>query len=418
MSKAPESLPLPAARAAQTRGLPLVLALLSSLGPFSIDTYLPSFRDIGATFRVSPWLTQQTLTAYMLPFAAMTLWQGALSDTFGRRRVTLVMLALFTVASLGCLCAWNIGALIAFRAMQGMSAGAGLIIGRAIVRDLYDGAEARRVMSRIAVVFALAPAVAPIIGGWLHVWFGWRSVFAFLMLFALALWFICWKALPETLPVERRHPLNPRSLWRGYASVLASVPFLALVGALSLNFSAVFIYIVSAPAYLLNHLHRRETEFFWLFGPIAAGMLTGTWLSGRLAGRWSNGRTLAVAYPLMAAAALSNVLLNWSHPADLPWCMLPLALYVLGNSLAMPSLTLMALDLFPHRRGLASSCQGFGQTTGNTVVAALLAPMLWDTAAHLATGMLALFLLACAAFMLATWLARPGRVPASQGASS
>lgn len=380
--------------------LALLLAALSALGPFSIDAYLPSFRELGHAFNVSPVLVQQTLTAYMLPFAAMTLWQGALSDTFGRRRVTLIMLAIFALASLGCMCAWNIGALIFFRVLQGISAGAGMIIGRAIVRDLFDGAEARRLMSRIAVVFAIAPAVAPIIGGWLHVWFGWRSVFAFLTFFSAMLWIACWKTMPETLPPERRHPLHPRTLLHGYKTVLGSPQFLALVFALTLNFSGVFIYIVSAPAFLFNILHRSETEFFWLFGPIAGGMMVGTWLAGKIATRWSNLRTLALAYGIMAVAATGNVALHWSQPALLPWCMLPLIIYVLGNALAMPSLTLMALDLFPHRRGLASSCQGFVQTVGNALVTALIAPALWETARRLSVGMLILFAASGAAFLI------------------
>lgn len=390
----------------QHHGLAVLLAALSAVGPFTIDAYLPSFRDIGLRFNASPIIVQQTLTAYMLPFAAMTLWQGALSDAFGRRRVTLVMLATFGFASLGCMGAWSIGSLIGFRVLQGLSAGAGMIIGRAIVRDLFDGADARRLMSRIAVVFAIAPAIGPIIGGWLHVWFGWRSVFAFLATFAAMLWFACWKALPETLPPERRHALHAASLLRGYWKALSSARFVALVLALTLNFSAVFVYIISAPAFLFNILQRKETEFYWLFGPIAVGMLMGTWLAGRTAGRWSNLRTLALAYGIMALAAAGNAVFHAFQAAALPWSVLPLAVYVVGSALAMPSLTLMALDLFPHRRGLASSCQGFVQTTGNVVVTAVIAPMVWSTARRLSGGMLGLFMASGAAFVLYVILQR------------
>ncbi|MCP5523805.1 MAG: multidrug effflux MFS transporter [Verrucomicrobiales bacterium] len=389
-----------AASASALRTLAWLLAALSALGPFSIDTYLPSFRDIGRSFNASPLLVQQTLTAYMLPFAAMTLWQGALSDTYGRRRVTLVMLAAFALASLGCFCAWSIGILIGFRVLQGVSAGAGMIIGRAIVRDLFDGVEARRLMSRIVVVFAIAPAVAPIIGGWLQVWFGWRSVFAFLTLFATTLWFACWKALPETLAPDQRHPLRPRPLLQGYWKVLSSGRFLALAFALALSFSAVFVYIVSAPAFLFNILHRSETEFVLLLGPISAGMMAGTWLAGRIAGQWSNPKTLAVAYSIMALTAAGNVVLHWSRPALLPWCLMPLAGYVLGSALAMPSLTLMALDLFPHRRGMASSCQGFVQTVANALIAALVAPAVWDTAHRLSGAALVLFAMSAATLLI------------------
>jgi len=199
----------------QHHGLPVLLAALSAVGPFTIDAYLPSFREIGQHFGASPVIVQQTLTAYMLPFAIMTLWQGALSDAFGRRRITLVMIATFLLASLGCMCASSIHVLIGFRVLQGVSAGAGMIIGRAIVRDLFDGAEARRLMSRIAAVFAIAPAIGPIIGGWLQVWFGWRSVFAFLAIFAAMLWFACWKAqrwTPMSGPPNAEIKLGSRAL--------------------------------------------------------------------------------------------------------------------------------------------------------------------------------------------------------------
>lgn len=393
-------------RASHThRGLAFLLASLSALGPFSTDTYLPSFRDLSHYFGVPALVVQQTLTAYMLPFAVMTLWQGALSDAFGRRRITLAMLVVL-LASLGCMLAWNIGVLMVFRALQGFSAGAGMIIGRAIVRDLFSGAEAHRLMSRIAVVFAVAPVLGPIIGGWLHVWFGWRSVFAFLALFAGVLWVCCWKALPETLPVEQRHPFAAGSLLRGYRQVCLSARFVTLVSALMLTGVAAFLYIVSAPAFVQNILHGRETEFYWMFGPVTIGLLLGAGLAGRLAGHWSNLRTLSLAYGLMALAAAGNVLFHVFHAAALPWSVMPLTGYVLGSALAMPSLTIMALDLFPHRRGMASSCQGFMQTAGNAGVTAIIAPALWGTALRLASGMLTLFLAGGIAFGIFVMLQR------------
>jgi MFS transporter, DHA1 family, multidrug resistance protein len=382
------------------RRLAFLLAGLSAIGPFSTDAYLPSFQEIGRVFAAPPLLVQQTLTAYMVPFALMTLWQGAISDALGRRRVTLSMLALFTLASIGCMLAWRIEALLFFRAVQGMTAGAGMVIGRAVVRDLLDGAEARRLMSRIALVFAIAPAVGPVIGGWLHVWFGWRAVFAFLALFSASLCAWCWRSLPETLPAAHRHPLNAGSMARAYRNVLASRPFVALVVSVTCNFSAVFLYIVSAPAFLVDHLHVSETGFVWLFGSISCGLLIGTWISSALAGRVSNARTVALAYGVMAVAAGGNVLLNAAFPPSVPWSIVPLVVYVVGASLAMPSLTLMALDLFPTRRGLASSCQAFVQTSGNALVTAILAPVLWGSTLALSLGMAGTLSIGLAAFVL------------------
>lgn len=388
----------PEATARHHRGLAPMLAALSAIGPFSTDAYLPSFQEIGRVFGAPPLLVQQTLTAYMVPFAAMTLWQGALSDALGRRRVVLTMLSAFALASLGCMLAWRIEALVFFRAVQGMSAGAGMVIGRAVVRDLLEGAEARRLMSQIALVFAVAPALGPVVGGWLHVWLGWRSVFAFLALFAAAVALWCWRALPETLPPAGRRPLEVRSMAHGYREVLSSPPFLALVVSVTANFAAVFVYIVSAPAFLLDLLHVGETGFLWLFGPVSAGMMLGNWASGALAGRMTNQRTILWGYVLMIAAAGGNLALHARSAPALPWSVVPLVVYVLGASLAMPSLTLMALDLFPHRRGMAASCQAFVQTSGNALVIAVLAPLLWGSALTLALGMAGALLVGAVAF--------------------
>lgn len=396
------------AKAHHHHGLAATLAALSALGPFATDTYLPSLQEIGRVFDAPPVLVQQTLTAYMLTFALMTLWQGAISDALGRRRVTLAMLSVFFVASLGCMLSWSIGSLMFFRALQGMSAGAGMVIGRAIVRDVLDGAEAQRLMARIALTFAIAPALGPVVGGWLHVWFGWRSVFAFLALYAGGLLWWCARELPETLPASHRQPLRVGHLLRSYGSVLQNGTFVALVVAVTLNFSAVFIYIMSAPAFLLNLLRVEETDFLWLFGPITAGMLIGTWLSSQLAGQLSSRRTLVVAYALMAVAAAGNLILHLLQPPSLPWSVLPLVLYVVGSSLAMPSLTLMALDRFPRQRGLAASCQGFVQSSGNVAVTAIIAPALWGSAVSLATGQAVLFAGAAVACGLALWLGRSG----------
>ncbi|HET7776520.1 MAG TPA: Bcr/CflA family efflux MFS transporter, partial [Azospira sp.] len=194
------------------RHLAILLAALSALGPFSIDTYLPAFPEMGRSLAATPLQVQQTLTAYLLPFAVMTLWHGALSDALGRRRVILGALVLFGLASLGCALAQSIEQLWLFRALQGITAGAGIVVGRAVVRDVFQGAEAQKLMAHVAIMFALAPAIAPIIGGWLHVFFGWRSIFAFLVLSTLVLTLACWRWLPETLAPEDRQPLHPRYL--------------------------------------------------------------------------------------------------------------------------------------------------------------------------------------------------------------
>ena len=390
------------------RGIALLLAGLSALGPFAIDTYLPSFADIGASLSATPIEVQQTLTAYLLPFAVMALWHGAISDALGRRRVVLVALACFALAMVGCLFATRIEHLWVLRALQGVTAGAGIVVSRAIVRDLFDGPEAHRLMSHITMMFAFAPALAPVIGGQLQALFGWRSVFAFLVLFSGAVWLACYRLLPETLPPEKRQPLHPGYLARTYTRVLTSPTFLSACGGLAFNFVGFFIYVMSAPVFLMRHLGVPETGFLWLFGPAMAGLMSGAWVSGRLAGHRSLRQTVAFGYAVMGGAALFNLILSFALPPGLPWSVLPIFCYTFGMSLAMPCLTLMALDQFPAQRWLAASCQMFLQASINSLAAGVLAPLLWDSTRTLALGMLALMLLGLGCVLLHLRLTHPG----------
>lgn len=382
------------------RGLAPLLAALAAIGPFSIDTYLPAFPAMGESLGASAVAVQQTLTAYLITFAFMMLWHGALSDALGRRRVLLWAHALYTLASLFCAFATSIEMLWLGRALQGLSAGAGMVVGRAIVRDVLDGPAAQRLIAHIGMMFALAPAVAPVLGGWVHAFFDWHAIFVFLALYGAVLFLAIHRYLPETLPPEQRQSLRPGPLLRAYREVFSHRGFLALAGALALNFNGFFIYVLSAPAFLMGHLGVSPQGFLWLFGPAMVGMVVGNFLSARLAGEVSPGRTIALGYGLMLAAAAANVGINLAMEPRLPWAVLPVGLYVVGVALAMPSLTLRILDLFPQRLGLISSCQGVTQTAVNAMTAALLAPLAWGSALTMAWAMAAFLLLGFAAFAL------------------
>jgi len=388
--------------------LAALLAALAAIGPFSIDTYLPAFPAIGAALDASALQVQQTLTAYMATFAFMSLWHGALSDRYGRRAVIIVSMSLFAAASLVCALAQSIAWLWIGRALQGMSAGAGMVVGRAVIRDIYDGAQAQRLMSRVMLIFGLAPAVAPLVGGALLALAGWRSVFVFLTLFGLSLAWMTWRFLPETLPRQARQPLSPLRLARAYWAVFSSLAFILLALAVALNFNGFFVYVLSAPVFIVKHLGLGPLDFGWLFVPAVVGMMGGSWTSGRLAGRWSAPRTIAAGFAVMLAAGLGNVVhAAWLPPA-LPASVLPVMVYNFGMSLAMPSLTLLALDLFPQRRGMAASCQSFVQVGVNALSAGLVVPLLWANPLTLALGMSIYVALGLLAFVL--WSRRAARL--------
>lgn len=387
------------------RAMMLLLAALAMIGPFSIDTYLPSFPELARDLHATPLEVQQTLTFYLGPFAVMMLWHGALSDALGRRPVILGGLAVYTLASLGCVFVSDIEQLWLLRVLQGVSAGVGLTIGRAVIRDLYDGADAQRLMGHVGMVFALAPALAPIVGGALQAAFGWRSVFLLLFGLACVLLFACWCWLPETLPNTRRQSLKPRELLHAYREVLSDLPFLAASASIALAFAGVFIYILSAPVLVIRHLGLGPEQFGYLFVPTTAGMMAGS----ALAARWADknpGRSIRRGFALMAAAVLLNLALRLAEAPALPWAIVPLPLYTIGMAVVMPGLTLLALDRFPARRGLGSSCQGFIQTGGNTLSAGLLVPLLWGSLLSLAAGMAVLLAGAFATALAYRWLRR------------
>lgn len=377
-------------RATATR-FPLLAALLAGLamlGPFSIDTYLPSFPAIEKDLGISVVEVQQTLSVYLFAIAFMTLFHGTLSDSFGRRPVILVNLVVFTLASVGCAFAQSIEQLLAFRALQGLSAGAGMIVGRAIIRDSFEGHAAQRLMSWVTMIFGLAPAIAPVVGGWLQGAFGWHSVFVFLALYSALMLAGCYWKLPETLPRSARQPFTFKPLAANYVRLGRSLPLFLLASAVAFNFSGFFLYVVSAPAFIYGILGLGETEFAWLFVPGIAGVMIGAFLSGRVAGRLTPRSTVAIGYLVMFGAAAWNLAYSaWGTPS-VPWSVLPIMTYTIGMSLAMPSITLLALELFPKNRGLTASLQGFEQSLIQGVMAGVVSPMLSHSAVTLSWGMM------------------------------
>ena len=379
--------------------LAILLALLGMVGPFAIDTYLPAFSAIAQSLHATPVQMQQTLSVYLFAFAFMTLFHGALSDSFGRRPVVLWGLAVFTIASAGCALADSIGSLVLFRALQGLSAGAGIVVSRAVIRDMFRPAEAQQVMSQVTIYFGVAPAVAPIVGGWLFVHTGWHSIFWFLALVGAILWITNFRLLPETLHPSHRQPFNVRHLMRGYWALGSSPKFLLLALASGVPFNGMFLYVLSAPAFLGEHLKLEPTQFFWFFVLTISGIMGGAWLSGRLAGRIAPKRQIRHGFVIMFVVGIANVALNTvlaPHPA---WALLPIAIFSFGWALMVPVVTLLVLDLVPERRGMASSLQAFVGSTANGVVAGVISPLVMHSALGLATASLLMMCIGLTSWM-------------------
>jgi MFS transporter, DHA1 family, multidrug resistance protein len=367
--------------------LAALLAALSMVSPFSIDTFFPSFHAIAADFSLSKWAVQQTLTVYMLPLSIMSLVQGPLSDALGRRPVILAGLSVYTLASIGCTFAPNFTTLLLFRGLQGISAGVGMIVGRAVIRDLFEGPKAQKLLSLVTMLFAFAPAVAPVIGGWIHVTLGWHAVFAFMALFGAALGIGTYLMLPETHPKEKRAHLQVTGLARTAWSVVQHREFLLLAMAMGANFAALMCFVGAAPSVVVDHWHLSETEFANLFIPVIGGLISAAFLSGRLAGRvtYAQQSHLGFRLALSGAGLMTLLCAVFNSPLILVQQVL-IAVIAFGVQLAGPTLSLRMLDLFPHARGSAASVQSCVSIAIGAIVFGVISPVLSGSLLTLAAG--------------------------------
>lgn len=366
------------ARGAPTLGITILLASLSMISPLSIDTFLPSFPTIAEEFGISDWQVQQIITAYLLPFAFFALVHGPLSDALGRRRVVIAGLVLYTAGSLGCFLAPTFNTLLFCRVLQGLAAGIGPTVARAVVRDLFEGTNAQRLMSSMMLVFSLAPAVAPIIGGWVHVSLGWRWVFGMLVVLGALLMVACMLFLPETHPRERRTPFKVQVLISSCWRVATGGAFFLLAISAALAIASVFIYIGSAPAIILDRWGLKETQFHYIFIPVVAGFMIASFASGRMAGRLRRFTQLSLGFGMLCFAGAVGVVAHTAMSGGAP-ILLVQALWfcmALGAQLTYPVLSLEMIDMHPEARGAAASVQSFVALGIGAVVMGMVAPML------------------------------------------
>jgi MFS transporter, DHA1 family, multidrug resistance protein len=364
----------------------ILLALLGMLGPFSIDTYLPAFAGIAQSLDATPVQMQQTLSAYLFGFAFMSLFHGAISDSFGRRPVVLWGLFAFTVASIGCALSQSIGHLIFFRAVQGLSTGAGIVVSRAVIRDMFPPNQAQKVMSQVTIFFGVAPAIAPMIGGWIFIHADWHVIFWFLSAIGVALWIAIYRLLPETLHDDQRQDFHPHNLMAGYWQLGSDPRFLLLALASGIPFNGMFLYVLSAPVFLGEHLGLQPQQFFWFFLLTIGGIMAGAFVSGRVAGKIAPKRQIRNGFLIMLCIGTINLVANLLFTAHVSWAMFPIGIFSFGWAMMVPVVTLLVLDLHPERRGMASSLQMFVGSTANGIVAGVVSPLVMHSTIALATA--------------------------------
>jgi DHA1 family bicyclomycin/chloramphenicol resistance-like MFS transporter len=286
--------------------------------------------------------------------------------------------------------------------IQGLAASGGFIAGRAMIRDAHDAETAHRAMSQVMMLFALAPAIAPVLGGWLHDQFGWRSVFWFLSIFG-SLLLLMGFLVKETLHNEQRRSIHPATVMRVYFGAISHKRFPALVLCLSLSFGGLFLYIAGAPTVIYDFLGLGSDDFGWLFIPIVSGLILGSSISARLAHRWPAQRTISIGLLVMMAATALNLITVNLFPAGIITLVGPLVLYVTGLAVMMPAITVLALDCLPTHRGTAASMQGFLQSVINAAVASIAVPLLNTRWLDFVTGQLVFLLVAAGLWFYLRW---------------
>jgi DHA1 family bicyclomycin/chloramphenicol resistance-like MFS transporter len=370
--------------------IPAILAAMSMLGPFSIDTPFPAFPQMAHDLDVSSAQMQLVISAYLISFGLMSPFWGPLSDALGRRPVMIGGVTAYAVASIGCALAPTLPVLLAFRVLQGLVVGGGVIVSRTIIRDVFEGAQAQRLMSRVMMIFSVAPAIAPIVGGLLLQLGPWELLFWFMACLGAVLVVVVAVALPETHPAERRIRFNLRSLGTNLAGVSKHAEFHRVAWAAALCFAAQFLYIGSAPIFVIDLLGKGELDFWVLFVPMIGGLMLGSQISSWAAGRIETARLVTAAMLFGVTGAIINLFLAVSFGPSLPAAVIGPALIAVGTGTFYPSTQLILLDLFPHGRGAAVSMFTFITLLLNGLLAGALTPLVTGSVAQLASAALAL----------------------------
>jgi DHA1 family bicyclomycin/chloramphenicol resistance-like MFS transporter len=362
-----------------TFALTLLLAMLTALGPLSMDMYLPSLPDIAHVLAAPTARVQLTVSSYLIGFAVGQMIYGPLSDRHGRRPVLLAALALYVASTLVCAATQSVDPLIGARFLQGIGGSGSIVLARAIVRDLYSGVRAARELSLMGSISAFAPIVAPMIGGVFQTVFGWRASFIFMCGAAVVATVLAARLLPETLRQRSDRPISLFSIMRGYGSVLRHRGFLVYLGILTLSYAGLFAWVSGASVILQSVYGLSSVTFGFTFALGAAGYMLGATIAARLVVRLGLDRTMGMGVMVLAAGGLA---LAAVVAAGIPgvWLVAAMALYLAGLGLAMPQAMAGALTPFPDRAGTAASLMGLVQQTVAAIVAAVIGGYLGHSA--------------------------------------
>lgn len=338
--------------------LAIILGLLCLIGPFSIDMYLPAFPEIVSDLGVTEGAVQATLMSYFLAFGVMQMVYGPAADMYGRRPPMFVGLGIYVVASIACALAPNIETLIAFRALQGAGAAAVMVIPRAIIRDLYTGTAATRLMSLVMLVISVSPMLAPLAGTALIVPFGWRAVFyAVIVASALSL-FLIKTQLPETHPPARRMKIALGPMLEGYRILMKDWVFLGLTAIGGFGMASFFAFLSSASFVYQEHYGLSSTGFSLAFAFNALGFFSMSQLAGRIGERFGLIRMVTVSTVGYSVVMILLAVFTMLGVDSLAILMGLLFISFAFLGLVMPTSMVLALETKAELAGSASALGG------------------------------------------------------------
>lgn len=389
----------PPARQRSRRSWLIYLTVLVSIGPLTTDLYLPALPQMAEALEASVTEVQTTLSIFMIGFALSQLVAGPLSDRFGRKPIIVGGLILFLAASVVCWAAPTIEILIAGRLFQALGACCGPVLGRAIVRDLYEPEDSIRALATMGTAMAAAPALAPILGGWLLAWFGWRSTLAAMAVFGVGLLVATLLTLTETNPHRGEAPISPRGIARNFATLLKSRTFRGYAGIMAVAFGGLFCFVSGSSFVVIEVLGVAPADFGYAFACMVAGLALGTGSVGRLMRVLRPHEIVGLGVAVMVGATSVMALLAWSGVETLWAVLLPSALFATGSGLVLPTGMASSIGPFPRLAGSAASLAGFAQGLMAAGAGWLNGALHDGTTRGLATAMLGYALVAAAIYL-------------------
>lgn len=346
----------------------LLLIGLVSFGPLSTDLYLPSLPQIGERFAADPGQVQLTLSVFLAGFAISMLGYGPLSDRFGRRPVLIGALVLYTLASIACMLATSIEALIVARFFQALGGCAGPVLGRAIVRDVHGAERSAQVLSTLAMAMALAPAIGPVLGGVLTQAYGWTANFVLLSLFGVVMLLGVLLQLQETNRHLDREALRPFQFLANYRSLVRQRTYVGYVGVVTCGYAAIFSFISGSSFTLIDGLGLSPLQFGFCFSAVVLGFMAGSFLASRLHGSMATDRQIRLGTQVMLLAGCLSAGLAWAGVHSIASIVGPMALVLIGCGLTLPNSMARGIAPFPRMAGAASALMGFVQMAGAALV--------------------------------------------------